>query len=77
MIQDVSQLASRQQIDPTRVFYSNEALSADLRRLGTMWEEIQCKRRVSHVELDKGGKQLMLHAGLRKLVRAYEISLLR
>jgi hypothetical protein len=46
MIQDVSHLIRpcRQHIDPTRVPYSNEALSADLRRLDAMWEEFQSRR---------------------------------
>jgi hypothetical protein len=46
MIQDVSYLAKprRQQIDPTRVPYSIEALSADLRRLNARWEEVQTSR---------------------------------
>ena len=46
MMKDVSDLLSprRQEIDPTRVPYSNEALSADLHRLDDMWEECQCSR---------------------------------
>ena len=34
----------RHEIDAMRVPYSNEALSADLRRLDTMWEEFQSSR---------------------------------
>ena len=46
MFQNVSDLISprRQEVDPTRVPYSDEALSADLRRLDTMWEEFQSSR---------------------------------
>ena len=46
MIQDLSDLLSprRQEIDPTSVPYSDEALSADLKRLDTMWEEFQSSR---------------------------------
>ena len=43
MIQDLL-APRRQEIDPNRVPYSNEALSADLQRLDNMWEEFQSRR---------------------------------
>ena len=46
MIQDVSHLPSpqRKDIDQTQVPYSNEALRADVRRLSSLWEDIQSSR---------------------------------
>jgi hypothetical protein len=46
MIQDASHLPSprRKAIDPTHVPYSNEALSADMRRLSSLWECVQSSR---------------------------------
>jgi hypothetical protein len=43
MVQDLPS-TRRYEIEPTKVPYSNEALSADLRRLDAMWEEFQTRR---------------------------------
>jgi hypothetical protein len=43
MYQDL--LSPRQQeIDPTQIPYSNEALRADVRRLSNIWEDVQSRR---------------------------------
>ena len=46
MTQEVSHLPSPRWkgIDPTQVPYSNEALRADMRRLSSLWEDIQSSR---------------------------------